>query len=479
MAVRPGDGTAPEGVAPADREALVAEVDRLRERFPRYPKRYLYILMAVGAVDAADRTILATVSEDVRLAFDVGDDEIGLLLGAYALVAAVSALPFGFIADRWNRVRLIALGFLPWSIAMFWTGAAQSFGMMFAARLFLGSIEATNGPSTPSLLGDYYPVKERSRAFGINNLGMLLGAVLGFAAAGILADAFDWRAAFYAWGAAGLLCGAAVWKLLPEPQRGLPDALHRAEEHLAASTAPAPPTPNDEALGSESPTVDYRVLRVWPAIREIVRVPTMWITFLAGVAGEFFFSALGSWAPAFFRRYHGFSAGGAGTIVAVLALSVVGGIVTGARLSDRQLARGAPAARMNMAGAAYIGAVVSLMIAFGFDSLALVVPFFLVSGFLIGLPMAPLNAVQLDIIVPQLRGRAAGIRSVMRVVAVGAAPILFGYLSEQYGLRSAMLQIAPTLGVAGLIVLLAARTYPRDMAYAQGEALRQQRLENG
>ena len=132
---------------------------------------------------------------------------------------------------------------------------------------------------------------------------------------------------------------------------------------------------------------------------------------------------------------------------------------------------------MKTAGASYIAAVASLMIAFGFDSMPLVIPFFLVSGFLIGVPMAPLNAAQLDIIVPQLRGRAAGIRTVLRVAAIAAAPLLFGYLSDQYGLRSAMLEVIPSMGVAGLILLLAVRTYPRDMKRAQEEAMRQQRLE--
>ena len=466
----------PEPRADAEERArLTAEVEDLRARFTAHPKRYLYILMAVGAVDAADRTILATVSEDVRRSFDIGDDRLGLLFGAYAFVAALSALPFGFVADRFNRVRLIALGFLPWSIAMFWTGAAQSFGMMFAARLFLGSIEATNGPSTPSLLGDYYPVRERGRVWGIYGIGTLVGALAGFAVAGVLATLFDWRTAFFVWGAMGLVCGAAVWRLLPEPARGVSDALHQAETKLAQlDHGPTATSLHSDAEGSD---VDYRAIPLWSAIRAILRVRTMWITFLAGVAAEFFMSAIATWAPTYFRRYHGFSAAGAGGIVAALALSVVAGIVFGARRSDRQLNRGRPARRIQMAAAAQLLSVAVIMVAFGFDRLALVVPFLIVFGFLLGVPMAPANAVQIDIMVPHLRGRAAAIRSVLRVAAIAGAPILFGYLSDQYGLRSAMLYIAPMLAVSGAIMLFAVRTYPRDMERCQQESLRQQRLE--
>jgi MFS family permease len=91
--------------------------------------------------------------------------------------------------------------------------------------------------------------------------------------------------------------------------------------------------------------------------------------------------------------------------------------------------------------------------------------------------MAPANAVLLDIMVPLLRGRAAAVRSLLRVAAIAGAPVLFGFLSDQYGLRSAMLMVAPALGFAGLITLVAVKTYKRDMERCQAESLRQQRLQ--
>ena len=441
--------------------------------------------MAVGAVDAADRTILATVIEDIRRAFDVSDSQIGWLIGAYGVVAALSVLPFGWLADRWNRVWLIALGFIPWSIAMFWAGAAQSFTMMFAARMFLGSIEATNGPSTPSLLGDYYPVKERGRVFGIYGIGALIGTLMGFALAGVLATLFDWRTAFFVWGAFGIVLrhrGVApaprAAARYPGRARRRRSRSRRARHDHGRRARSGRGRPDRARIGHDRPRSRLPPPLAVASVREIARVRTMWITFVAGFAGEFFFSAIASWAPTFFRRYHGFSAAGAGSLVALLALSVVGGIVVGGRFSDRQLAAGHPARRIRMAGFADIAAVVTLLISFGFDSLPVIVPLFIASGFLIGIPMAPLSAVALDIMVPHLRGRAAAIRSVLRVSAVAVAPILFGYLSDQYGLRTALLAIAPMLGVGGLITLLAIRTYPRDMAYAQSESRRQQQLED-
>src|SRR5206468_6537382 len=89
-------GAAPVGAV----DGLPAEVERLQRRLPAYPTRLLYVLMAVAAVEAADRTILSTVMEDVKRAFGVSDTQLGLLTGAYAVIAALSVLPFGILTDR-------------------------------------------------------------------------------------------------------------------------------------------------------------------------------------------------------------------------------------------------------------------------------------------------------------------------------------------------------------------------------------------
>lgn len=459
-----------------ERSRLEAESARLRSRLPDHPKRYLYVLVGVGAVDASDRTILAAVFEDVRRAFDVSDSQLGLLVSAYSVVATISLIPFGWAADRWNRVRLIALGFIPWSLAMFWGGAATSFGMMFVARLFLGSIEATNGPSTPSLLGDYYPVSRRSRVIGTFALGGLIGSVMGLAAGGVIASLAGWRAAFFVWGGLGFVSAAVVLRVLPEPERGLPDSIHRLDVLIGdlgrdgdTNTAQRD---RPERAAEAAPGRDYRSLGVREATREIVKVKTMWIVYFASAVGEFFMSGVGLWAPTFFRRYHGLNAAAAGGLVALLAMSTVAGILTGARLGDHMFVSD-PAHRIRLAGFSTIASFGALFVAFRFDELPLVIPFFLVAGFLIGVPMAPLGAVALDVIVPQLRGRASAVRSVLRVVSTASAPLLFGYLSDLHGLRSALLLTMPVTLLAGAILLFAVRTYGGDMERAQAAALQQ------
>jgi MFS family permease len=100
-----------------------------------------------------------------------------------------------------------------------------------------------------------------------------------------------------------------------------------------------------------------------------------------------------------------------------------------------------------------------------------------VAAVLLGIPTAVLLALNLDIIPPRLRGRAAGFESIFRVVAVAAAPIAFGILSDDFGLRTAWLATSPALVVSGLVMLLGLRTYTADAARSQEAGRRQTLLE--
>lgn len=495
----------------AEHRRLTASLLELQQQTPTYPTKYLFVLMAITAIDSSDRALLSVVFEDVRRAFDVSDAQLGLLVAAYSALATASALPFGFLADRVNRVRLIALGFIPWAIAQFASAAAGTFAVLFVARMFLGTIEATNGPSTPSLIGDYYPPARRSRALAMSAAGALIGTFLGFAVGGALAGALGWRQAFVIFGVAGLVAGLVVVKVLPEPQRGLQDALHRAQLEVAeaeglSSVAAGDTADGDTVLRLDAPDldvagtalisgipttdlildgqttdvqatdIDYRHLSARQAIGRLARIPTMWILLAASGANDFFTSALVTWVATFFRRYHGLSAGEAGSLIGLFSLAVVGGIVVGGRLGDRFSDRGRPTDRIVFLA---VGSVVQLFFFFGMFTLDLgpaTVSTFFVS-FTTGMLVAPASAVLLDVVVAHLRGRAAAVRAILRVVSTAAAPVVFGLISDAYGLRSAWLYTMPVLLVSAAVTLLALRTYRRDMSFAQLESLRQHRLE--
>jgi len=96
-------------------------------------------------------------------------------------------------------------------------------------------------------------------------------------------------------------------------------------------------------------------------------------------------------------------------------------------------------------------------------------PLFLDGGFFLTLPVAPADALLTDVVVAELRGRAAALRSMVRSAA-GLMPILIGFLADRYSLQTAMLLVTPIYAAGGMIMLIAARFYPSDLAFVVAES---------
>jgi sugar phosphate permease len=435
-----------------------ARVDALQARFSGYSMNCLYLIMGVGAIDWADRAVLAVVFDDLKAAFGVSDAALGALVAAFTFVATLSVIPCGIIADHWQRTKLIALGFVPWTIAMFWQGAATSFAMMFVARLFLGSIEATNGPSSVSLIGDYYPVERRSRVMGIWRLFDQVGTFVGFAVAGVLASAFGWRTPFFVFGALGLLCGAVVWRYLPEPERGLPDAIYEAQQRRGADPSPSEGT-------------DWSTAGLKAAFAHLARIRTAWVMVIAASLGAFAAAGLGAWVASFLRRYHGMSAASAGATTLVFGVGALSGLLVGSRIGDWLVRKGRSRDRIKLAAVScVIGWLLSIP-GFALDATIVAVPFLVLAGFFISVPVGPTWAMWLDIIEPQLRGRADSFFTIVRVLMVAGAPWIIGVISDATSLRTSFLAVMPVVALNGLLLLPALSSYDGDASRARASAL--------
>ena len=121
---------------------------------------------------------------------------------------------------------------------------------------------------------------------------------------------------------------------------------------------------------------------------------------------------------------------------------------------------------------AYVIAAVSLVPAFFVHKLLYALPVIVISGFFLAGAGPLLDAVRMDVLVPKLRGRAEAIRGVIRTLAEGAAPLVFGVMAGvlagggHAGLRLTFLLLLPALFLNGALVLVATKTYPGDMAAA-------------
>src|SRR5262245_36659342 len=98
-----------------------------------------------------DRQILGAVGEPVRREWHLSDGALGLLGTAFTLLYAFVGVPFGRMADRAVRTRLLSAGVFVWSALTALSGMARSFWQLWVVRLGVGVGEATCAPAATSL----------------------------------------------------------------------------------------------------------------------------------------------------------------------------------------------------------------------------------------------------------------------------------------------------------------------------------------
>ena len=180
----------------------------------------LALLLLMQMFGFIDRQIIGALAEPIKLELGISDTQLGLLGGiAFALLHSVLSIPVARLAERHNRVIIYGIGILLWSAATISCGLANSFALLLLTRILVGVGETTQ-PAATSLMADYYPSDRRVAASSITVLAVPLGAFIGSAAGGAIAEIADWRWAFFAAGAPGLILGALFLLTIREPLRG-------------------------------------------------------------------------------------------------------------------------------------------------------------------------------------------------------------------------------------------------------------------
>ena len=185
----------------------------------RAKKTLLAILLAIFAFNYVDRQVLALVLQNIKTDLTLSDTQLGLLSGmAFAAFYAVMGIPISRLADRGNRVAIIAVTTAVWSAFVMLCGATSSFMQLFLVRIGVAVGEAGCIPPAQSLLSSFFARGERARAFATYSLGAPLSVILGGCAAGWINQYYGWRATFVVLGCPGIPLAILAWWGLREPR---------------------------------------------------------------------------------------------------------------------------------------------------------------------------------------------------------------------------------------------------------------------
>jgi MFS family permease len=204
---------------------LQDEIAQPRPRPEAAPTAYAWLVLAmlwfVYVLNFLDRQLLSILAKPIQDSLGVTDGQLGLITGLYfALFYCLISIPVGWLADRTNRVKVLAIACGVWSAATAGCGAAANYGQLVGARMMVGVGEAGGVPPSYAIISDYFPPGRRGTALGIFNLGPPIGQALGVAFGAAIAVSLSWRHAFYILGAIGILAAIVVYFGIREPVRG-------------------------------------------------------------------------------------------------------------------------------------------------------------------------------------------------------------------------------------------------------------------
>lgn len=193
---------------------------------PRTRWLFLAILFLIVTSSYADRHVLPVVLGQIKAEFHISDTMLGILGGTpFTICYVLFSLPFARAADHGNRKRVMLVALFIWSVATGLCGAATSLWILFVARMGVGVGEGGSIPPVQALLTDYFPPRDRGKAFAALSAAGTAGSFLALAGGGWLAAHFGWRGAFLGMALFSLPVAVLAALVLVEPAR---PAGHRA-----------------------------------------------------------------------------------------------------------------------------------------------------------------------------------------------------------------------------------------------------------
>lgn len=270
------------------------------------------LLWVVAFLNYLDRMILITMRSSIKASIEMTDAQFGMLTSIFLIVYGILSPFGGYIADKFQRSRIIIFSLFAWSVTTWLTAHATTFGQMLVFRALMGISEAAYFPAAGALLMDYHRDRTRSAANGIHLSGVMVGSALG-GLGGWIADRQDWQFVFTLFGFIGVAYAAVLCLFLRDRPK---DAVV-----VIAGQPPAP---------AESP------LRALDVLASLFRRPSYILALLFwGLLAVASWSFSG-WLPTYLHERFAMSQGEAGlTALGYVHGASLIGMISGGFIADR------------------------------------------------------------------------------------------------------------------------------------------------
>jgi len=375
-------------------------------------------------INYVDRGNLATAAPLIKDQLHLSNTQIGLLLSAFFWTYTPGLLLSGWLAEKINPYRTLALGVALWSLATAATGLVTGFAALFALRLVLGVGESAGFPCSSKLLAQHLPTHRLGAANGLIGVGLALGPAFGTLTGGLLMARLGWRPVFILFGLVSIL-----WLV---PWRG---ATRHASIHADTYKTPAA-----------------------PSYLTILKQREIWGAGLGHFAGNYAFYFIITWLPLYLVKARGFSVGQMAELGGLIYVLYAISAQTTGWVSDRWMAAGASdtLVRKTFCVASNLGAAACMLACAVGGPLTSIISL-LAAGVFFGFSTATIFAVGQTLGGPSGGGKWIGIQNFFGNFAGIIVPIVTGYVVDRTGhffMAFALAAVVALFGALGWGVII-------------------------
>ncbi len=377
----------------------------------------LVLSVSINYIDRGNLSIAAPLLKDE---LGISAAQLGILLSSFFWTYAAFQILAGWLVDRFDVNRVLAVGFFLWSVATATTGLIHGFAVLLVLRLLLGIGESVAYPCYSKILAAHFLEHQRGFANALIDAGTKVGPALGTLVGGLLMARFGWRPFFIALG-----LGSLFW--LPGWLKWMPRGPGLAAGHTGGI----------------------------PSIPDILRQRSAWATFFGLFCGNYYWYFLLTWMPFYLVRERNFSMNRMATIGSLAYFATASATTLAGWLSDRAIAAGVAPSRVRKTctGAGLGGATIILAVV-GVSSPVASMVFLMMGCMSYGVFASSHWAITQTLAGPLAAGRWSGLKNFVGNLAGVAAPAVTGFVVDRTGQFFWAFAVSASVALIGSAVYL-------------------------
>ncbi len=369
--------------------------------------------------------LLPLIKDELGLSYT----EMGLLITVRYVVSTGANFPSGMVVDLLKRNSLILAMALAWTgIPYIFLGISSSYFILLLCMAIIGAGNNLWHPAAMTTLHDVYPAK-RGWAIGWHASAANIGDALGPFLSGILLVWMTWRHILIGSFIPGLLLGLIIWKML----RMKPEA----------------PTGLSDGDGKGIKEKEAKRLSIGQYLKGLGRLlinPNIFFLSLINGIRSLTQNGLSTFLPSYFMNFLHLSPWLSGVYLTIIQIAGIVAAPISGHLSDRH-------GRKKVVRTALISTSLGIFLLVFLNIQWLFIVFLGVIGFFLYSLRPVLLAWTMEVAPKEFGGTAVSVQFSFQSALAALAPLLGGWIADQWGLIYTFYFIAATVLLSNLVVI--------------------------